>query len=36
MSGGSFTMDVQVGHPVGQDSAQGGTRRLEGGAVVRP
>jgi hypothetical protein len=36
LSGGGFTMDVQVGHGVGQAPAVDAGLRLEGGAVVKP
>ena len=36
LTGGSMTLDVQVGHPMGQGQATGGTKTIEGGAVVKP
>jgi hypothetical protein len=36
LSGGSMTMDVQVGHPVSQQKSTGGTLSIEGGAAVKP
>lgn len=34
--GGNLTMDVQLGHAVGQQKLSGGTLTLEGAAVVKP
>jgi hypothetical protein len=36
MRGGGFTLDVEVGHPVGQQPAGKDGRQLEGAAVVKP
>jgi hypothetical protein len=36
VTGGSLTMDVQVGHPIAQDKVSGGTLTVEGAAVVKP
>lgn len=36
LTGGSMTMDVQVGHPYGQQKISGGTTTVEGGAAVKP
>ena len=36
VGGPTFTMDVQLGHPVGQQSIQSGTYRLEANTPVKP
>lgn len=36
MTGGTFTLDVQLGHPVGQQPITGPTLRLEGNAPIKP
>ena len=36
MSGATFQLDVQVGHPYEQKPAQGATQTLQGNAVVKP
>ena len=36
VGGPTFTMDVQLGHPVGQQSLQSGTYRLEANTPVKP
>jgi len=36
MSGGGYTIQFQLGHPVGQGKASGGGMTLEGGAAVKP
>jgi hypothetical protein len=36
VSGGTYTFDIQIGHPTDQGSAQGGTYTIEGGAAVKP
>jgi hypothetical protein len=36
LTGGTMTLDVQIGHPVGQGPATGGTQTIEGGAAVKP
>jgi hypothetical protein len=36
VSGGTYTFDIQIGHPADQGSAQGGTYSIEGGAAVKP
>jgi len=36
MSGGTYTLDFQVGHATDQGRATGGTTTIEGGAAVKP
>jgi hypothetical protein len=36
LSGTTFQMDVQVGHPVGQNQLQGTTYRLEANTPIKP
>jgi hypothetical protein len=36
MTGPTYTLDVQLGHPFSQQPIQGPTRRLEGNAPVKP
>ena len=36
LTGATFTLDVQLGHPVGQQPIQGATLRLEGNAPIKP
>jgi hypothetical protein len=36
VSGGAFKMDVQVGHTVSQQPAVGGSKKIEGSAVIKP
>ncbi len=36
MTGGGYTLDVQVGLPVDQRPASGGGHSFEGGAVIKP
>jgi hypothetical protein len=36
LTGGTMTMDVQIGHPVSQGQSSGGTQTIEGGAAVKP
>lgn len=35
MTGGTFSMDVQLGHPIGQQRITGPTLRLEGNAPIK-
>ena len=34
VSGGGFTFEVQIGHPISQKKASGGNFQIEGGAAV--
>jgi hypothetical protein len=36
LTGTTFTLDVQLGHPIGQQQIQGATLRLEGNAPIKP
>jgi hypothetical protein len=36
VTGGAMTMDVQLGHPVQQGPAAGGSLTVEGGAAIKP
>jgi hypothetical protein len=36
VSGPTYTLDVQIGHPVSQEPAAGPTHTLEGNAAVKP
>lgn len=36
ISGTTYTMDVQVGHPIQQSQISGATYKLEGNAAVKP
>jgi hypothetical protein len=36
VGGATFTMDVQLGHPVGQNQLQGTTYRLEANTPIKP
>lgn len=36
VGGPTFTMDVQLGHPVGQQQLQGSTFRLEANTPIKP
>jgi hypothetical protein len=36
MSGATFQLDVQVGHPYQQQPIEGATQTLQGNAVVKP
>jgi hypothetical protein len=36
VSGTTFQMDVQIGHPVGQNQLQGTTYRLEANTPIKP
>jgi hypothetical protein len=36
MKSNTFTLDVQVSHPVGQQPAIGNTYKIEGNAAVKP
>lgn len=36
VTGTRFAADVEIGHPIGQQPAAGGQRRLEGNAAVKP
>jgi hypothetical protein len=36
VGGATFTMDVQLGHPVGQQQLQGSTFRLEANTPIKP
>jgi hypothetical protein len=36
VSGGGMVMDVQIGHPLGQDKTTAGDKSAEGNAAVKP
>lgn len=36
LTGATYTLDVQLGHPSSQRPIQGPTRRLEGNAPIKP
>jgi hypothetical protein len=36
VTGATYTLDVQVGHPVSQEPASGATYTIEGNAAVKP
>ncbi len=36
VSGPTYTMDVQIGHPIDQGSVQGSTNRLEANTPIKP
>jgi hypothetical protein len=36
VSGGGYTVDVQLGHPFAQGPAAGGGTTIEGGAAIKP
>ncbi len=36
VSGGGYTVDVQLGHPFAQGPASGGGTTVEGGAAIKP
>ncbi len=36
VTGATFTMDVQLGHPIGQQQIQGSTYRLEANTPIKP
>lgn len=36
LTGPTFTMDVQLGHPTGQQQVQSGTYRLEANTPIKP
>jgi hypothetical protein len=36
VSGATYTFDVEIGHPIGQQPASGATYTMEGNAAVKP
>jgi hypothetical protein len=36
VTGGGYTVEVQLGHPVSQERATGGDHTVEGGAAIKP
>lgn len=36
MTGTTYTLDVEVGHPISQNKASGATYTIEGNAAVKP